>query len=132
MEGDTIRSSGSGPLVDLWVEGKTRAICVSREAIEAYLGGSGDGPPSDEECCEFVRTHLALVMTAAKKRLRETGPAASSITIEPGQLGARGGDRRKGERRKADRPEAIPAGGDRRRRAPRRKGERRSPARTAR
>lgn len=124
MENDTIRSSGGNTLVDLWVEGKTRGICVSRGAIEAHLQASG---LSDEDCCDFVRNHLALLTTAAKIRLAETGTAASTIVID--QLGSAGGNRRKAERRKSDRRKSdraqeIPAAGDRRR-GQRRKGERR-------
>ena len=77
---------------------------------------------SDEECCEFVRTRLALVMAAAKDRLRTTGLNTSNVVIDEGHLGRKGaGDRRRverrkgGDRRKADQPHKIPATGDRRR-----------------
>ncbi|HET9812781.1 MAG TPA: hypothetical protein VFP57_03870 [Sphingomicrobium sp.] len=136
MENDTIRGSSGNTLVDLWIDGKMRAIAISRGAIEAHLGLAGDraAAMSDDERCEFVRANLALVTKAARERLRETSPTASSIGIDAGQLGVtgagRGGDRRKterrkaGERRKADRPEAIPPEGDRRKTV-RRKSDRR-------
>ena len=38
MENDSIRSSGTSTLVDIWVEGKVRAISVSQAAIGAFLG----------------------------------------------------------------------------------------------
>jgi hypothetical protein len=135
MENDTIRTSGGKTFVDVWIEGKVRGICVSRGAVEAYLGLSSErGAMSDEERCDFVRTHMALVMKAATQKLREMGMAAGDVVIEPGELGpsltGRGGDRRKmqrrkGERRKADRPDKVPPTGDRRK-ADRRKSERRS------
>jgi hypothetical protein len=135
METDTIRPSGSDTLVDMWIEGKMRGVCVSRGAIEAYLGLMPDqsATMTEDDRCEFVRNHLTLVMSAARNRLQDTSLAAGSIVIEPGQLGGsaraagdrRKTERRKSERRKADRPEAIPVQGDRRR-ADRRRGERRS------
>ena len=135
MENDTIRTSGGKTLVDIWIEGKVRGICVSRGTVEAYLGLSSErGAMSDEERCDFVRTHMALVMKAAMQKLHEAGPASDYLVIDPGELGpslsGRGGDRRKGqrrksERRKSDRPDRVPATGDRRK-SDRRKNERRA------
>ena len=135
MENDTIRTSGGKTFVDVWIEGKVRGICVSRGTVEAYLGLSSErGTMSDDERCDFVRTHMALVMKAATQKLHDSGPATDDIVIEPGELGSslsgRGGDRRKtqrrkGERRKSDRPDRIPTTGDRRK-SDRRKSERRS------
>jgi hypothetical protein len=135
MENDTIRSSGGNTLVDLWVEGKVRGICVSRGAIAQHMGIPIEraNALSDEECCEFVRTRLALVMAAAKDRLRQTGPNNSNVVIDLGHLGATGAgdrrrtERRKSERRKADQPHKVPVTGDRRR-GDRRKADRRKRA----
>jgi hypothetical protein len=84
--------------------------------------------------CEFVRTHLSLVVKAAKNKLRDH-PSADSISIDAGQLGgsaaARGGDRRTSERRKGERRKAqsiTPFPGDRRK-GERRKTDRRGPSR---
>ena len=131
MENDTIRSSGGNTLVDLWVEGKMRAIEISRGAIEAHLGLLSDRTTavSDEDCCEFVRANLAVILAAAKSKLRETGPGTATIRIDTGELGSaaggRSGERRKTDRRKSDRPEAVPAQGDRRK-GQRRTGDRRN------
>jgi hypothetical protein len=134
MENDSIRASGGNTLVDVWIEGKLRGICVSRAAIETFLGLPAPRAEamSEEDRCEFVRTHLSLVLTAAKTQLREGDPAAETIAIEAVQLGGedgrRIGDRRKNERRKTDRRKAknpqVPRIGDRRR-ADRRAAERR-------
>jgi hypothetical protein len=131
IENDTIRSSGGNTLVDVWIDGKMRGVCVTRGAIEMHLGLTADQSAgmSEGDRCEFVRTNLALVMKSAKERLRDTSAAADYIIIDTGQLPVRAADRRKGERRKsdrrkADRPQLIPPQGDRRR-GPRRKGERR-------
>lgn len=111
MENDTVRSMGESTLVDVWINGKMRSICVSRGAIEGFLKLAPDASAkmSEDERREFVRTHLAIVVAAAKERL--TGGANSeSILIDTGQLGPgekgkafverrRGGDRRKGDRR---------------------------------
>ena len=131
MENDTIRGSGGNTFVDLWVEGKMRAIIITRGAIEAHLGLLSDRTAAMTEAdrCEFVRGNLALVHKVAKAKLRDVGPDAETIVLESGELGlatgGRSGQRRKGDRRKSDRPEAIPPAGDRRR-AQRRTGDRRA------
>ena len=127
MENDSIRPSGTNTLVDIWVEGKLRAICVTREAIDMFTGF--DGSARDEQSrCEFVRTHLSGVVTGVKAKLRDGNAGADSIVIDAGQIGARADprstDRRKSERRKVGRsPELLPQG--ERRRSERRKGGRR-------
>jgi hypothetical protein len=133
MENDSIRSSGSDTLVDIWIDGKMRAICVSHEAIGAFLGFDQSAGIADDDRCEFVRTHLPLVITAAKTKLSETDPGADSVIIDVGQLprpDGRPGDRRKGDRRQVDRRKAkLPkAGHPERRRSDRRQGERRTRA----
>lgn len=130
MENDSIRSSGSNTLVDIWIDGKMRAICVSREAIDAFIGFDKSTGLSDDERCEFVRTKLPLVVTAAKARLRDD-PAADGVTIDAGDLprpDGRSGDRRKGDRRKAERRKADHSKGHHpeRRRSNRRQGTRRA------
>lgn len=131
MENDTIRSSGTNTLVDLWVDGRMRAITVTRGAIDARLGLLSEqaAAMSDEGRCEFVRANLGAILKAAKARLREAAPDSATIVIDTGDLGlasgGRSGERRKTDRRKAQRPEAIPPGGDRRR-GQRRTGDRRA------
>jgi hypothetical protein len=128
MENDSIRASGTDTLVDIWIDGKLRAISVAQEAIGAYLGFDQAADMSDNDRCEFVRTNLPLVIKAAKARLRETGPTADTVIIDVGHLpegrvgDRRRLDRRKAERRKVDRPITHPD----RRRGDRRKGQRRT------
>ena len=111
MENDTVRSMGDSTLVDVWIDGKMRSVCVSRGAIEGFLKLPADASAnmSEDERREFVRTHLAIVVAAAKDRLA-AGANSESILIDAGQLGPqengkafverrRGGDRRKGDRR---------------------------------
>jgi len=139
MENDSVRSSGDLTLVEMWIQGKLRGIAVSRQAIDAFLQLPPDraAEMSDEDRREFVRTHLSLLSTAAKERLRQMPPDADEVVIDAGQLGAREsartgdrrrGDRRKGDRRKVDKPTGLI--GDRRqsqrRRSDRRKSDRRS------
>ncbi len=135
MENDSIRASGGNTLVDVWIDGKLRGISVSRGAIEAFLAlpPNKAAAMSEDERCEFVRSHLSLVLTAAKKQLREIDPAANSVSIDTGQLGGQGANRRTSERRKAERrkpqrPEALPVPADRRR-GDRRQTPRRTPSR---
>ena len=130
MENDSIRASGGSTLVDIWVEGKLRAICVTQAAIETFLGLKATAKMSEDERCEFVRVHLPQVVTAAKSALRASSPAADTITIEAGQLGGVGNrrnvERRKTERRKVTvQAEQLPHG--ERRRGDRRKSDRRQP-----
>ena len=133
MENDSIRASGTDTLVDIWVNSELRAICVRREAIDNYIGFEA-ARMSEDDRCEFVRKNLPLVVTAVKTKLRNSNPAADTVTIEGGQLGgddAGGIDRRKRERRKTERrkvtkpKEQLPHG--ERRRTDRRKTERRRP-----
>ena len=127
MENDSIRASGNNTLVDVWVEGKLRAISVTREAIETFLGSKLPEAMSEDDRCEFVRTHLPQVVAAVQVKLRGNA-GAGMIVVEGGQLGAerdrRSGDRRKSDRRKTSAPaEHLPHG--ERRRGQRRNGDRR-------
>ena len=94
-------------LVDLWIEGKFRAISVSRQAIEAYLRLPAESGAilSEDDCREFVRTHLSLVVEAASARLR-TDPEAQRVTIgalQPAPAPISSKERRQTDRRKGDR-----------------------------
>ena len=102
---------GDRTLVDLWIDGKFRAISVTRRAIEVYLRLPPDRGTilTEDDRREFVRTHLSLVVQAASAQLR-ADPDAEAVTIEAFQPSAataspaerRQGDRRKGERREKD------------------------------
>ena len=128
MENDSIRASGTDTLVDVWVEGKLRAICITRAAIETFAGFDERTAMSEASRCEFVRTHLAKLVSAARARLREGDPSRDEIIIDAGHLGGVS-DRRKNERRKTDRrklklpADKLPHG--ERRHGDRRTGERR-------
>lgn len=131
MENDSIRSSGTNTLVDIWIEGKMRGICVSHAAIGAYVGFDRASGMNDDDRREFVRTHLPLVLAAAKERLRENDPGANVVIIDTGHLERADGastDRRKTDRRKVDRRKVkVPRGNQpERRRGDRRQGERRT------
>jgi hypothetical protein len=135
MDNDSIRSVGATTLVDIWIEGKLRSICVTRAAIEQSLGLGPDQAKalSDDDRCEYVRQHMAAVVKAARDWLRDGHSDATSVVIDTGQLpsksGTRVGDRRKGERRKTDRRKAdVGRAEGNRRVAKRRKGERRRTA----
>ena len=127
MENDTVRSMGESTLVDVWINGRMRSICLSRGAIDSFLKLPPDASAkmSDGERREFVRTHLAIVVAAAKDQLAGTKAGAESVLIDTGQLGPekkekgfterrRGGDRRKGDRRQSGRAKGDRRGTDRR------------------
>jgi hypothetical protein len=130
MENDSIRTSGTNTLVDIWIDGKVRAISVSQDAIGAFLGFDQAAGMTERDRCEFVRGHLPLIVTAAKSRLRDSEFNADAVAIDVGQLprpdGA-SGDRRTAERRKEDRRKVARPRSDQteRRRRDRRQGERR-------
>ena len=131
MENDSIRTIGSDTLVDIWIDGKMRSLSVSLEAIGAFLGFEKTPGLSDQERCEFVRTHLPLIVTAAKRRLSETNRNADDVVIDVGQIprpDGRSGDRRQIDRRKGERRNMriARAGQPERRKGDRRAGERRS------
>jgi hypothetical protein len=130
MENDSIRSSGTDTLIELWIDGKLRAISISQEAIGAFVGFTEMTAMTDKDRCEFVRTNLPLVIAAAKMRLKDD-PDAETVTLDAGQLprpDGRKGERRNGDRRKAERRktarEPDPTRPNRRR-SDRRAGERR-------
>jgi len=131
LENDSIRTIGTDTLVDIWIEGKIRALCVSHEAIGAFLGFDQARDMAESDRCEFVRTHLPLIISAAKTRLAETGFDVEAVTIDVGQLPRPDGkpgdrredDRRKGERRRLDVPRR---GQPERRRSDRRQSDRRT------
>lgn len=107
MENDSVRTMGSRTLVDLWIDGKSRAISISRHAIEAYLRLPPDRASilTEDDRREFVRTHLGLVAQAASERLR-ADPQAETVTIdafEPGAAARSPAERRQTDRRKGDR-----------------------------
>lgn len=132
MESDSIRPSGSNTIVDMWIDGKLRQIVVPQEAIGAFLGFDRAEGMTENDRCEFVRTHLALLVTAAKTKLSGTNAAADSVVVDGAHLAKLGSgparDRRKDERRKADRRKSNRPLGNLpdRRRSDRRKGERRA------
>jgi hypothetical protein len=119
MENDSIRSSGESTLVTIWIEGKLRNISISRGAVETFLKlpPHRAGTLTEDDCREFVRTHLSLVTAAARNQLLSTDPDAETVVIGGGQIGRQesgrtddrrtGGDRRKGDRRKVNKPVAI-------------------------
>jgi hypothetical protein len=127
MENDSIRASGNDTLVDIWINGRLRAICVTGEAIDTCVGFDEAARMTDVRRCEFVRKNLPLVVSSVKARLRDN-PGADSVVIDAGQLSA-AADRRKAERRRSERrrvakpAEELPHG--ERRRGERRKTERR-------
>lgn len=128
MENDSIRANGTDTLVDIWVEGKLRAICVTRAAIETFSGFDGKSGSTESSRCEFVRTHLPQIVAGAKAILRDTDPMTNEINIDSGHLGGstdrRQNERRKTERRKLKLPaDKLPLG--ERRRGDRRTSERR-------
>ena len=131
MENDSIRASGTDTLVDIWIDGKMRSICISQEAIGAYLDFDRVARMTEDERCEAIKNNLAVVLKAAKARLREGDPTMQSIILDAGHLPRPDGkatDRRRGDRRKGDRRKgARPLGAQpERRRTDRRTGERRT------
>src|SRR4029078_11684007 len=106
MENDWIGASGTDTLVDIWIDGKMRSICISLEAIGAYLDFDRVAQMSDDERCEVIKNNLAVVRKAPKARLREGAPTILSIALDAGHLPRPDGkatDRRRSDRRKGDR-----------------------------
>lgn len=125
MDNDAVRTSGDRTLVDMWIDGKSRTVGVTRAAIEAHLQLAPDAAASmtDEDRREFVRANLKLIAAAATELVRQTDPDARTVDIDVGQLSGEAPrppkDRRKGDRRKgADRRKISlgpPPAGERRR-----------------
>ena len=58
MENDSIRPSGNATQVDIWIEGKLRAITVANEAIGAFVGFDRAQTMREDDYCQFVRGNL--------------------------------------------------------------------------
>jgi hypothetical protein len=123
MDNDAVRTSADRTLVDMWIDGKSRTVSVSRAAIEAHLRLSPEraASMSDEDRREFVRGNLRLVQSAATDFVRAGNADALRVDIEqlsgnapPAPSDRRQGDRRKGgDRRKSNL--GPPPSGERRR-----------------
>jgi len=127
MDNDAVRTSADRTLVDMWIDGKSRTVSISRAAIEAHLRLTPDraAAMTDEDRREFVRGNLKLAATAASELVRQGDGNATAVDIDVGQFTGnaappptaadrRQGDRRKGsDRRKVDL--GPPPSGERRR-----------------
>ena len=112
MDNDAVRTSADRTLVDMWIDGKSRTVSISRAAIESHLRLTPDraAAMTDEDRREFVRGNLKLLATAASELVRQGDGNATTVDIDIGQFtGAapapQAADRRQGDRR---------SGGDRR------------------
>ena len=115
MDNDAVRTSGDQTLVDMWIDGKSRTVSISRAAIEAHLQLNPDRAAvmTDEDRREFVRGNLKLLATAASEIVQSGDRDATTVDIDVGQFTGNAPaapaqaatDRRQGDRRK---------GGDRR------------------
>jgi hypothetical protein len=123
MENDSIRASGGDTLVDIWVEGQLRAICVTREAIVSFVGAEDASATNEDARCEFVRTHLPQVVRAAKLKLRDSNATADAVMLDANELGD-SRDRRTRDRRRSNRLKPAQAT-DKLRHGERRRGDRR-------
>jgi hypothetical protein len=133
MENDSIRASGTDTLVDIWIDGKMRSICITQEAIGGYLDFEQVARMSEDDRCDFIKNNLSLILSAAKARLRETDVTAGAIVIDAGHLprpDGRATDRRKSDRRATERRKVKKPLGTQpdRRRTDRRRGDRRTRA----
>jgi hypothetical protein len=132
MENDSIRSVGEFTLVELWIDGRLRNVAIGRDAVAAFLQLPPEraGELPDERCQEFVRTRMALVVTAAKAKLERGDGNPSSIVLMREHVGSKLVERRKGDRRRSERRKpGGPSGliGDRRQ-GDRRRTDRRNAA----
>jgi len=112
MDNDAVRTSADRTLVDMWIDGKSRTVSISRAAIEAHLRLTPEraAAMSDEDRREFVRANLKLLASAATELVRANDPNASTVDIDVGEFTGSAPpppseDRRQGDRRR---------GGDRR------------------
>ena len=126
MDNDAVRTSGDRTLVDMWIDGKSRTVSVTKAAIEAHLRLSPERAEnmSPEDRCEFVRANLRMLAATATDIVRQGDREATAVVIEAEHLGGeapkstvdrrQSGDRRKGgDRRKAN--AGPPPTGERRR-----------------
>ena len=126
MDNDAVRTSGDRTLVDMWIDGKSRTVSVTKAAIEVHLRLSPERAEqmSAEDRCEFVRANLRMLAATATDVVRQGDREATAVVIEAEHLGGeapkstvdrrQSSDRRKGgDRRKANM--GPPPTGERRR-----------------
>ena len=88
MDNDAVRTSADRTLVDMWIDGKSRTVSISRAAIEAHLRLTPDraAAMTDEDRREFVRGNLKLIATAASELVRQGDGNATAVDIDVGQF----------------------------------------------
>ena len=77
------RSNGELTHVDIHIDGKRRAVALSREVIEDRLGVES---LSADEQCEFVVSHLPEVVAAVRRKIGVTSETADVVVIRSGEL----------------------------------------------
>ena len=60
MENDSIRASGTDTLIDIWIDGKIRGLCITQEAIGAHLDFEHVARMTDDERCSISGSLLPL------------------------------------------------------------------------
>ena len=88
MRGGQVWTHGDNTEFEAWIEGESRRVAVTREAIEDFLKLAPDvaAAMSPEERREFVRDHLAEIIAAANRKIDPIDRAQDLITIRTGEL----------------------------------------------
>jgi hypothetical protein len=79
---------GQNTEFEAWIEGESRTVVVTREAIEDYLGLSPDEAAAmrPAERADFVADNLALLIAAANCKIDAIDRAEDLITIRTGEI----------------------------------------------
>lgn len=87
MNCDGIHASGDDTLVNVEIEGIWRRVTLTRGAIGQYLSLTPQAAlaMSADQRCDFVRSNLAYVFAAARRRVR-TNSDTRRIVIRSGEL----------------------------------------------
>ena len=88
MRSGQVWTHGDNTELEAWIEGESRRVAVTREAIEGYLRLQPDvaAAMSHEERREFVREHTEEIIAAANRKVDPSDRAADLVTIRTGEL----------------------------------------------
>ena len=87
MTNEEVKPHGDATLVSIELDGMWRRITITRDAIEEHLHLSPKvaAAMTEEERCEFVRSHMPYVFATVRRKIRRS-ETARHIIIRTGEL----------------------------------------------
>lgn len=85
---DGVWTRGEDTEFEAWIDGGSRTIAVTREAIEHYLALRAEeaAAMSADERRRFVRENISLAVAAASRKANTADTGAQPLTLLGGEL----------------------------------------------